>query len=69
MIVLGAMVPMPMTMPMLMSVGHTCFEVGVVMLVCLAMMVMMSMPMTMIYMTINRTSRNSRCCYHQSYKW
>ena len=51
MVVLDAMVPMTMTMPMLVSVGHTCFEVGVIMLVCLAMMVMMSMPMTMIHMT------------------
>jgi len=69
MIVLGAMVPMTMTMPVFVNMCHTCLEVGVVMLMCLAMMVMMTMSMTMLHMTINRTPRDSRCCHHQSYNW
>ena len=66
MIMLDSMMSMPITMLVLMNMGHTSFVMGMVVPVFSVMMVIVVMPVPMLHMAQSRTCRG---CNHQSYKW
>ena len=66
MIMLNSMMSMPVTMLVLMNMGHTSFVMSMIVPVFPVMMVIVVMPVPMLHMTQGRTCRG---CDHQSYNW